>query len=274
MKDAMAFLWDFTIAEGLYSMMTTAKWRRYDTSGSAWTDSEFVPLSEAGAILTGAGNAKNFISYINLKAGSSDYGLIYEAADSPNHLKFHSSTVRAGSEANDDLFEFVVALGTMLKNNRSKMEFIMAPPIVTEFFQRDSRFLDMTQATGNPAFQSESGYLGQISIGGSNQKVDVWEYETDVLGTKQTADATPITVYPIFAGSYNRFWNMGIYSPTYMRVDDGMEVKADIGVGGTNTDVIRPNETRVITVGSRGSSFPGDMHHLVLGLVNTSVDHT
>lgn len=271
MRDAMTLLWDFTIAEGLWSMMTTAKWRRPESGGATWSDEEFVPLSAAGTILTGAGNAKKYIVYQNLKPDSLDYGLIYEAADSANHLKFQSSTLRPGSEVNDDLYELIVAMGTMLKNNRSKMEFFMAPPIITEYFMRDSRFLDMTMSTGNPAFQGENGYLGQISIGGSSQKVDVWEYETDVLGAKATTDTVPIVVYPVFAGAYNRFWNMGIFSPTYMRVDDGMEVKA-VGTGGV--DVIRPNETRVITVGSRGSSFPGDMHHLVLGLINLTVDHT
>lgn len=274
MREAMALLWDFSVAEGLYSMMTTAKWRRYDKSGSAWADSEYVPLSgTSGSELLGAGNAHKFILYQDLTPGSANYGKIYNAADSPNHLKYESSTLRPGSAAGDDLFEFLVALASALKANNSALEYFMAPPIVTEFFFRDSRFADMTIATGNPAFQSENGYLGQISIGGSNQKVDIWEYETAVLGTKQSADTTPRTLYPVFGGAYGRAWNQGVYSPFYMRVDDGMEVKADIGVGGAGVDVIRPNETRVITVGSRGSSFPGDFHHMALGLISLGFAH-
>ena len=101
--------------------------------------------------------------------------------------------------------------------------------------------------------------------------MDIWEYETDVLGTKLTTDGTPRTVYPVFAGSYNRFWSQGVFSPFYMRVDDGMEVIS--GIGTAASDVIRPNETRVITVGSRGASFPGDYHHLVMGLISIGFAH-
>ncbi len=270
MRDAMALLWDFTIAEGMYSMITTGKWRRYDVSDAAWGDKEFVPLSgAAGVEIVGAGNVPKHLLFQDLTSGSANFGKIYEPADAT--IKYETATLRANSDTGDDLFEFIVALGTLLKDKDSKIEFFMAPAKITEFFFRDSRFLDMTLNTGNPAFQSENGFLGQISIGGSNQRVDLWEYETDVLGTKQTTDATPRTVYPVFAGSYNRFWNQGIFSPFYMRVDDGMEVKTGIGTGAS--DVVRLNETRVITAGSRGASFPGDFHHLVTGLISIGFAH-
>jgi hypothetical protein len=272
MRDAMALLWDFTIAEGMYSMLTTAKWRRYDVSGAAWADSEYVPLSGASGAEILTTNHPKHLLFQDLTSGSANYGKVYEPdVDAGEALDYETSTLLPQSGTGDDLFELIVSLATKLKEKDSKIEFFMAPPKITEYFFRDSRFLDMTLNTGNPAFQTESGFLGQIAIGGSNQRVDLWEYETDVLGTKASTDTTPRTLYPVFAGAYNRFWNQGIFSPFYMRVDDGQEVKDTIGTGGS--DVLRPNETRVITVGSRGSSFPGDYHHLVLGLISLNFAH-
>jgi len=270
MKDSMALLWDFSNVEGFWSMLTAAKWRRYDVSGTAWTDSEYVPLSGAsGADMLGVNAKKNYL-YQDLTPGSANYGKIYEPLTA-TPTKYETSTLRAGSEAGDDLFELIVALATLLKAKYSKLEYFCAPPKVTEYFFRDNRFLDMTMATGNPAFQNENGYLGQIAIGGSNQRVDLWEYDPAILGTKATVDATPRDMHVVFGGAYGRAWNQGIFSPVYMRVDDGMEVVAGIGTGASN--VLRPNETRVITVGSRGSSFPGDFHHIVMGQISLGFAH-
>ena len=69
---------------------------------------------------------------------------------------------------------------------------------------------------------------------------------------------------PMFAGKYGAAWNLGMYSPLYMRVDDGRQVVAD--AAGSGIDTVRPNETRIITAGTRGSSFPGNYQDLVMGV--------
>jgi hypothetical protein len=271
MRDGMALLWDYTIAEGLYSMLSQAKWRRFDVSGDAWADSEYVPLSGSSGADMLTTNAKKCMLFQDLEPNSANYGLIYEPdTTGGQQLDYLTSTLRGG-EVGDELYELVVELATELKDKKSKMDFLLCPPALTKNFFKDPRFLDMTKQTSNPAFQGETGYLGQINIGGSASKVDLWEYDTDLLVAKESTDAGTYALDVLFAGSYGKFWNQGIYSPTYMRVDDGMEVVDGIGVGGAN--VIRPNETRVITVGSRGASFPGDWHHLVMGLVSRSQAH-
>jgi hypothetical protein len=163
-------------------------------------------------------------------------------------------------------------MATMLKEKGSKLEFLTIPPTITERIVSDPRFLETIQATGNPAFQNEAGYLGQIAIGGSNSRVDLWEYDPALVGTKQSSDSTPVTWLPVWGGRYGMSWNNGTWLPIYFRVDDGFEVKVDHGIDSTQ-EVLRPNETRVITAGSAGTSFPGDFNHLVMGLCVTSHAH-
>ncbi|MHA2069257.1 MAG: hypothetical protein ACXABY_33270, partial [Candidatus Thorarchaeota archaeon] len=151
MRDAMALLWDFTICEGMWSMLTTAKWRRYDVSGTAWADSEFVPLSGAsGADILTTNHYKSLL-FQDLTAASANYGKIYTPdVDAGDQLDYESSVLRAGSEAGDDLFELFIAMGSSLKEKDSELQFLLMPPTLTEFLFRDRRFLDMRQDTGNP----------------------------------------------------------------------------------------------------------------------------
>lgn len=264
-------LWEYSILEGWWSMITAAKWRRFDQSGDAWADSEIVPLGgAAGANILGA-NAKKHFVWQNLYVGSTAYGTIYNP-DATNPLNYQDSTARETSASTDDIYELFITMAQLMKDKYGRLEFLAIPSTLTEKWARDPRFVDMTQNTGNPAFQSERGYLGQISIGGSNQRVDLWEYDPANLSAKTSGDGTPVTIVPVFGGEYGGTWNLGIYNPYYVRVDDGFEVVDGIGTGPSN--VLRPNETRVITTGSKGSSWPGDFNKLVIGMCVMSHDHT
>lgn len=269
----MSLLWDYPISEGWYSMLTAAKWRRFETGGGTWSDEEFVPLSgTAGdAILTA--NAKKHILMQDLTPLSGNYGKIYEP-DVTLALKWQASTLRNYSTGTDDVYELIVALMTLLKDKHSRGEFVAFPSVITERLVNDPRFLETIQATGNPAFESESGFLGQIAVGGSNKRIDAWEYDSALIGVKQSVgDTTAATWLPIFAGRYGQTWNHGTWLPFYLRVDDGFEVVTNAGVGGT-PEVLRPNETRVITAGSAGTSFPGNFTDLVMGLAVIDQAHT
>jgi len=267
---AMALLWDYTVAEGMFTMLWEAKWRRWDITGPGFAAGEYVPLSGASGAEILTSNALKHYAYQDLSNGT-NHGKIYLPHTS-TPTQYQTSTLKPGSGTTDDLFELILHLGTLLKNKGSKLEYVAMPASLTEFLFKDSRFLSTTEATGNPAFQSESGYLGQIAIGGSNSRVDVWEYDPSLLTAKQSTDDPVVALTVIYAGSYQKQWNLGIYTPYYIRVDDGFEVMTDVGSG--DSEVLRPNETRVITAGSRGSSFPGDYHHLVLGLVDLATGHS
>ena len=261
--EVMALLWDYAIAEGLFNMIYTAKWWRPDISGTAWAASEYVPLSGAsGANILGA-NALNHFLWQDLLASSTTNGIIYDPHGTTTD-EYLTGTVHSGSSTSDTPFELVLALATLLKNKKSEMQYICWPTKITELIARDARFLETIQATGNPAFQSESGYLGQIAIGGTSGRTDVWEYDASLLATKQTGDVGTYDMLPMFAGRYGGAWNLGMYSPLYMRVDDGRQVIAD--AAGSGIDTVRTNETRIITAGTRGSSFPGNYQDLVMGI--------
>jgi hypothetical protein len=275
LAELIALLWDYSIAEGLWSMIWAAKWRRPDVSGAAWADSEYVPLAGASGANILLGNHQNHMLYQDLKPGSSQYGYVYNpvyengVSDATEYL---TATLRDNSGAGDDIFELIGCLGTLLKNKGSEIQYVAWPPIITEFLIRDGRFLETIQATGNPAFQSETGYLGQIAVGGSNKRVDCWEYDGSLLSAKATTDSTPYPITGIFAGKYADAWNLGVYSAPYLRVDDGREVVARVD-DGSAVSTVRPNETRILTVGSRGSSFPGNYADIVLGLAMLTKDH-
>lgn len=269
---AHGLLWDYSCAEGMHNMITTAKWRRPETAGPSWSDEEYVPLVDVatGAEIIGSGNPEKHFLWQDLTPGAG-YGLIYNPHDT-TPTKYETSDLRSGSSAGDDFFELVIALAQLAKNKGSKLEYIAIPGSMCETWAKDARFLDTTKTTGNPAFQNEKGYLGQISIGGSNQRVDLWEYNTALTLAKESTDTTPRAYEVIYGGMYGKAWAQGILTPFYLRVDDGYEVLAR-GTGGTPSDVIRINETRVITAGSRGTSFPLDYHHLVLGFIVKTFAH-
>jgi len=265
---AHALLWDYSIGEGLFQMLWTATWRRF-VSGSGWTDSEFVPLSgTAGDAILGA-NAKKHYVFQDTTPGSANYGKLYEPLTA-TPTKYLTSLLRGDSTATDDIYEGILALATLQKNKKSALEFVMIPPRITELLMKDSRFLSNFEQTGNPQFQTESGFLGQIAIGGSAGRVDLWEYQPEQLIAKVTTDTTPANMDVIYGGRYGRSWNLGRWLPTYFRTDDGREVVAR-GIGGTS--VVRPNETTIITAGSAGSSFPGNHQDLSMLLCVNDTAH-
>jgi hypothetical protein len=258
----MRLLWDMTIAEGMFQMLWTAKWWRWDVSGGTWGAGEYVPLSGAsGDYILGA-NAKNHFVYQELRSGNANFGKIYNP-DATVPQDFSAADLRDYSATTDHIYELILVLASLAKEKKSKLEYVTIPSKITELMFRDSRFLESIQETGKPKFQSENGYLGQISIGGSESRTDLWEYDSALMGTKVTADGTPRTVLPILGGKYGQAWNQGIWTPFYMRVDDGFEV---VQRGTGNVNVLRPNETRVITVGASGASFPGNPNDVVMGL--------
>jgi hypothetical protein len=261
--EVMAFLWDYAIAEGMFNMLYTAKWWRPGTAGTVWAAEEFVPLAGAAGVNILAGNAKKHFLWQDISGVAADDGKIFEPHGTTTD-EYETGVLRGGSSTTDTPFELVLALATLLKDKKSKCEYVAWPTKITELISRDARFLEMIQATGSIQFQSENGYLGQIAIGGTNGRTDVWEYDSSLLDTKLTGDVGTWPMLPIFAGKYGRAWNLGMYTPLYMRVDDGREVVAAIGTGDSN--VTRVNETRVITAGTKGSSFPGNFNDLVMGL--------
>jgi hypothetical protein len=258
LAEAHALLWDYSTFAGWYSMLTAGVWRRWDaTSTAAMKESNTeIPFGAASVLTT---NAKaNYLYQDGVD------GVIHEpSVTTTEELEFHSSTVLAGSTTADLLLDGIKEVCHLLKAKKSKAEFVLLPEKLSKVLTNDARFPNNTIATGLPEFQNENGYLGRINIYGTATMVDLWEYSQDLFGQQDSDDATPCKLDVVFVGSYGKFWNLGVYSPFYARVDEGYEVVANRGVV-TGFSTLRANETKVITTGSKGSSFPGDYHHLAM----------
>jgi hypothetical protein len=263
MGEMMALLWDYAIVEGLWQMLWAAKWWRPGVAGTAWAASEYVPLSGASGVNILTTNAYKHWLWADIGTGATG-GNMYTPHGTTTD-EYLTGVLRNFSSTSDTPFEIALALASLLKDKKSKLEWICWPTKITEYIARDARFLETIQATGNPEFQSESGYLGQIAIGGTNGRTDVWEYDMALSqSTKQTGDVGLYTILPIYGGRYNSVWNLGMYTPLYFRADEGMEVAVDRGTGDSET--LRPNETKMITAGTKGASFPGNYQDLVMAL--------
>lgn len=260
LAQAHALLWDYSIAYGMKSMLVTGMWRRWDeTSTAGFKDSNTeIPFGKASVLTT---NAKLSYLWQDMATGA---GKIYEPAIATGkEFFFNDSTERAGTAATDELAEGISALGTILEGKGSELQFVAIPASKCELLFNDPRIANQTIQTGITEFQSENGFIGRVNIIGTSTMVDVWKYNTDVHpASYETDDDTPgtVTVFPVWGGSYSKFWALGTYTPYYLRIDDGFEVVDGAGVGSSN--VLRGNETSVFTSGSRGSSWPLDYHHL------------
>lgn len=254
-----ALLWDWSCFHGMYDMITRGFWRRWDrgddafTSGSSLDETE-IPFGKASVLTTNA--KKNYI----FQDGTT--GILYEpAVTTGNEMKFDSSTQLSGSSSSDLLMEGLVEVCHLQKMKKSKPEFLLMPKKLTRLLFKDARMSNQQILTGQTKFQDEAGYLGQINIVGTTSVVDVWEYDEELFGQQTLDDASACKVDVVFCGAYGKFWNLGVFTPFYLRVDEGYEVLTS-GVGGAS--VLRNNETKVLTSGSKGSSFPNDYHHLSL----------
>lgn len=259
LAQAHALLWDYSIAYGMKSMLVTGLWRRWDeTATASFKDSDTeIPFGKASVLL---GNAKLSYLYQDMTTGA---GKIYEpSATTGEEFVYDDSVARAGSAATDELLEGISALGTLLENKGSELQFVALPSSKAELLFNDPRIANQTINTGITEFSSENGYLGRVNIIGTSTQVDVWKYNTDVHPASYEDDdpVTTKTLFPVWGGSYGKFWALGTYTPYYMRIDDGFEVIDGAGVGAGG--VLRSNETSVFTSGSRGSSWPLDYHHL------------
>jgi hypothetical protein len=261
LSEGMALLWDWPIVEGIQDMMVKGMWRRPKKGAPiTWIKTDEIPFGKASVLTTNAKSSNLFQD----QSGSTNDGKIYEpSVTTTEEFDYHNSTARAGTSGADELYEGVIALATLLKKKRSKIEYIiLTDSRMTERMFKDSRFLDARLQTGNPRFQDETGFIGRISIGGSSSQTDIWEAPEGLFNVRATDDDTPTEVLPIIAGRYGRGWTHGVFTPASMRVDKGFEVVTDAGVG--DSEVLRDNETTVITTSSKGSSWPGDYHDFAI----------
>lgn len=260
LAQAHALLWDYSIAYGMKSMLTAGLWRRWDqTSTAGFKDSDTeIPFGAASVLTT---NAPSNYLFQDLSAGSA--GKIYTpSVVTTEEFEWENAVARAGSTDADELLEGISALGTLLEGKGSKLEFIALPSNKAELLFNDPRISNQNIVTGITQFESENGYLGRLNIIGTSTMVDVWKYNNDVHPDGFASDdGTPVQLYPVWGGSYGKFWALGTYTPYYLRIDDGFQVMDDTGVV-NGVDVLRSNETSVFTSGSRGSSWPLDYHHL------------
>lgn len=255
-----ALLWDYSCFNGWYDMITRGYWRRWDKGDDAFTsgsdlDETEIPFGAASVLTTNA--KKNYI----FQDGTD--GKIYEpAVTTGNEMKFDSSTLLAGSTTSDLLMEGIAEACHKLKVKGGIPEFVLLPQKLSRILFKDARLINTQILTGTTKFQDENGYLGRVNIIGTTSTVDVWEYPEELFGQQTLDDVSACKADVVFVGSYGKFWNLGVFSPFYLRVDEGYEVVADRGVT-TGFSTLRSNETKVLTSGSKGSSFPGDYHHLV-----------
>lgn len=258
LAQGQALLWDWPILEGILTMIVRGTWRR-PKKGTPWTwdITTEIPWGKASVLTT---NAKLNYLFQDMSGTALTDGIIYEpAVTTGNEFKYDSSTVRQGSTSEDETYEGIMALASLLKDKNSALEYvILSDSKQTERLFKDGRFLDARMMTGNPKFQDERGYLGRVAIGGSSTQTDVWEAPNGLVEAWDSDDTpTADVLTPIIGGRYGRAWHHGVLTPLNMRVDRGMEVKA-AGVGSAN--VLRDNETMVITTSTKGSSWPGDYH--------------
>ena len=261
----MAMLWDYSIVEGMQQMLLSGYWRypKY-TAGTpgdyAWVVNEKeIPWGKASVLTT---NAKYNYLFQDLSGGTYDGKIYYPGSTTGDEFEYQTSGyARLQTTTADDLIEGILALGTLLKNKGSTLEYvILTDSLQTERLFRDANMRNLQIRTGDLKFQDATGYLGKLAIGGSVSYVDLWEAPVGHIPSRATTDAAPITVYPIIGGKYGMAWNQGIFSPLTMRIDEGFEAVADAG----SVARLRPTQSKVTTASSKGSSWPGDYHHLVI----------
>jgi hypothetical protein len=263
-------LWDYAAIEGILTMLIRGVWRypRLAAGTFTWTEDGTneveIPFGKASVLTT---NAKLNYLWQDLSNATASDGIIYEPDTvTTDEFDWKESTARPGSTTSDDILEGFLALGTLLKNKGSKMEYIvLSDSRITERLMKDARMANLTIRTGDPKFQNEEGYLGQIAIGGSSTFTDLWESPNGLIIPRATDDATgvggPFDAYPIIGGAYGRGWHQGVFSPISARIDEGFEV---VDIGTPPPRRLRPSESKVLTTSSKGSSWPGDYHHIAI----------
>lgn len=263
LAEGHALLWDYPINYGIQQMLVKGTWRYPQftpPSTYAWEEgsgtAEPIPFGSASVLTT---NAKKNYLFQDLSGGSD--GTIYEpSVTTTEEFEYDSSTARAGSGAGDEIPEGLMALGSLLKEKGSQMDFVIfTDSRITERYFKDDRVQSLDYNLGDPKFQDERGYLGKVAIAGSSTFVDLWEAPPNLIPARDTDDTVADAAYPIFGGKYGEVWNHGVYSPISLRVDEGFEAKSD----GVATR-IRPTESKVLTTSSKGSSWPGDYHHVAI----------
>jgi hypothetical protein len=263
LAEGHTLLWDYAINKGIQQMLVKGSWRypELSTGSFSWEEGSGteveIPFGKASVLTTNA--LKNYL-FQDLSGGSD--GTIYNpSVTTTEEFKYDESTVRGDSSAGDEIVDGLAALATVLKNKGSSMEYVIfTDSRITERFFKDDRVQNNLYDFGKQKYQDENGFLGTVSIAGSSTFVDVWESPANLIGTRDTDDTVADTAYPIFGGRYGEGWHQGVYSSVNLRVDEGFEVLTDAG----SVERIRPTETKVLTTSSKGSSWPGDYHHIAI----------
>lgn len=278
LAEGQALLWDYAAHEGIQTMIVKGLWRypRLAAGAFTWTEDGAneieIPFGKASVLTS---NAKLNYLWQDLAGGTHD-GKIYEpnaGAGAEFQWTEVDPPLRAGSTGSDEILEGIGAIGSLLKEKHSKLEYvILTDSRLTERLFRDSRIADMTVRTGDPVFQSEDGYLGQVAVAGSSTFVDIWEAPANLIPFRATDDTTggAKNAYPIICGAYGKGWHQGVFSPVSMRVDEGFEVVDEVADLGR----LRPSESKVLTTSSKGSTWPGDYNHISIlwGMLDTGHD--
>jgi hypothetical protein len=180
-------------------------------------------------------------------------------------MKYQSSTLRANylSPAGSNIFDFIVDLAEMMKNKNRKLEWVALTSVAATMLSKDDRFINSQYKTGNVRFQDETGFMGRVPIGGTSTFVDVWAIPDGALAAKTTADSPALAITGmIFGGEYRKTGIIAPYAPFSLVVDDGFEV-----VAVDTVNVLRRNDTKVLTSKSVQAVAPWDTEALVLGFL-------
>lgn len=257
-------LWDYAAIEGIQQMMVMGTWRYPELSAGSFTwevgagTEEEIPFGKAVVLTVNA--LKNYL-FQDLSGGGNDGKIYQPSIVTTEEFEYDSATLRSGSSGTDDILEGLGGVATLLKNKHSALEFAcISESRVTERLMKDARMANLEIRTGDPVFQSEDGYLGQIAILGSSTFCDLWEAPNGLIPLRPTDDTAADDAFPIICGKYGEGWHQGVFSPVSMRVDEGFEALDDAA----SVTRLRPTESKVLTTSSKGSSWPGDYNHIAI----------
>lgn len=261
---AHALMEDTEYWESQYTGITKGLYRRWNPTGNAWGVAEEIPNGKGTVV---GANAKYHKLFFNLGDGTTWLPSDVEA----DNLKYQSSVRRSAvfSKDNSDIFDLTVDLAELMreKEGNRQFDYIAVNPKMLTLLAKDSRFLNAFDLTGEIRFNGEYCFMGKIAIGGSTSMVDVWLVPNGSLGPKQTEDTSPIEVQGlIFGGSYGGSGIIMPFDAPGIMIDDGFEVVTEGG-----KQVLRRNDTKVLTTKSCVGIVPSDMENLVMAIV---VDET
>jgi len=255
---AHALVIDSEIFEGLYTAMVSGMYRRWEST--AYGVSEEIALGAASVLTT---NAKKHRLFYDITTGKT----YYPSTASGDENKYQQSTRREEylSPDGSEIYDLIVDMAELQKKKGHKLEFVALSTILTTNLVKDDRMISADKVTGKPQFQNENGYLGQINIGGSAGKVDVWEIPDNSIASKTTADTVSI-VGVIIGGEYRQTCIYAPYAPFGIFVDKGFEVVSDT-IHGAAVSTLRMNDTQVITSKSVECIAPWDTEAAVIAQV-------